>query len=475
MTDLYGLLKEYEASDFYPFHMPGHKRRKEAAEGALAEVYGIDITEIDGFDNLHQAQGILREQQRRAAEIYDSEETRFLINGSTGGILSAVAAVAGKGSRLLMARNCHKAVYHAVYLQELKTAFLRQKVTEPYGITDAVSPESVRQALEEMPDIAAVIITSPTYEGVVSDIKKIAGIVHSYGKPLIVDEAHGAHFGFHGGYPESSVRQGADIVIHSVHKTLPSMTQTALLHVNGELVDRERLRRYLRIFQTSSPSYVLMASVSQCMTFMEREGRERLEQLLVLRQEFLERIRRCVHIKAADHTEPCKLVLYLTNDVMTGQQLYDILRDDYHLQMEMAAGSYVLAILTLMDTKEGIRRLADAVLEIENRIAAGLRENEAESRETKADTVLQKNGGNPPVCEAALTIAEAYEKEAEVISLSKAEGRVAAEFINLYPPGIPLVVPGEKWNRDMIRSMECYETMGLNVQGIDGHKIRVVK
>lgn len=447
MTDLYELLKEYETSDFYPFHMPGHKRNKEAASGTLADVYGIDITEIDGFDNLHQAQGVLLKQQRRAAEIYDSDETRFLINGSTGGILSAIAAVCRKGSRLLMARNCHKSVYHAVYLQELETVFLRPEVIELCGIAGAVSPEAVRQALEETPDIAAVIITSPTYEGVVSDVKKIAEIVHSYGKPLLVDEAHGAHFGFHEKYPESSVRLGADIVIHSVHKTLPSMTQTALLHVNGDLVDRERLRRYLRIFQTSSPSYVLMASINQCMSFMEKEGRERLEQLLDKRRGFLQRIRHCIHIKAVDDMkvaamsmDPCKLVLYIADDVMTGQQLYDILRDDYHLQMEMVAGSYVLAILTLMDTKEGLERLAGAVLEIENRIASGLWKDGLVCKKTEADSAsqtTQKSRGNVPVCESVLTIAAAYEKEAEPILLSAAEGRVAAEFINLYPPGIP--------------------------------------
>lgn len=472
MTDLYELLKEYAASDFYPFHMPGHKRNRDAAEGSLAEAYSIDITEIDGFDNLHQAQGILRECQKRAAEIYGSEETYFLINGSTGGILSAVAAVCNKGSRLLMARNCHKSVYHAVYLQELAAVFLRPEPLEPCQAAGPITPEAVRRALEETPDIAAVFITSPTYEGVVSDVRRIAEIVHSYGKPLIVDEAHGAHFGFHADYPENSVRLGADLVIHSVHKTLPSMTQTGLLHVNGKLVDRERLRRYLRIFQTSSPSYVLMASIDRCMSFMEQEGKERLERLLVMRREFLEKIRSCVYIRAMEGagtshiTDPCKLVLYTTVDMINGQQLYDILRDDYHLQMEMAAGSYVLAILTLMDSREGMERLAGAVLEIEKRIAMEI-QRRGEKGEKKRVSVAG--------CEAVFTIAEAYEKEAELIPLAEAEGRTAAEFVNLYPPGIPLVTPGERWNQDMIRLIEEYKAGGFDVQGMTGDSIRVIK
>lgn len=482
MTELYKRLEEYRDSDYYPFHMPGHKRQKEAAKGVLADIYGLDITEIDGFDNLHQAQGILREQQERAAKIYGSEKTYFLVNGSTGGILSAIAAVTKKGDRLLMARNCHRSVYHAVYLQELETSFLYPELVREYGIADAVAPEAVEQALEASQDIAAVVVTSPTYEGVAADIRKIADIVHRYGKPLIVDEAHGAHFGFHEAYPKNSVELGADIVIHSVHKTLPAMTQAALLHVNGDRVDRDRLERNLRIFQTSSPSYVLMASISSCLGILENEGWQRLDRLKDYRNELVRRMESCKHLKIAVRPESgsshmagldiCKLVLYTADASMTGQQLYDILRERYHLQMEMAADSYVLGIITMMDTQEGMDRLFHALSGIDRSIGTDLR-MKADQRIGRRIATQKAAGGSKD--RTVMTIAQAYDEPAEQILLESAAGRVAAEFINLYPPGIPLMVPGESFDGDIIELLMLYENMHLNVQGITDGYVKVVE
>lgn len=516
VADLYRQLEQYGSSDYYPFHMPGHKRNKEGLEGVLAETCGIDITEIDGFDNLHQAQGILQKAQNRAAHIYGSGKTYFLVNGSTCGILSAIAAVTTKGSRLLMARNCHKSVYHAVYLQELRTTFLYPRVNSVYGIAEGIDSESVEQALEREPDIGAVIITSPTYEGVVSDVKGIADICHRYGKPLIVDEAHGAHFGFHEGYPVSSVGLGADLVIHSLHKTLPSMTQTALLHINGELVDRERLERYLRIFQSSSPSYVLMASMDECLDILQREGHERLDRLLHYRERLLRRIGDCRYLCVAEESEgkkdgmtgrdPCKLVIYAADGCMTGQQLYDLLRENYHLQMEMAAENYVLAILSMMDSKEGLDRLGNALVDIDNMLIeraddvpvfgkeevawcemeeTGARQQELNAGQTEVSARQQEtNTGQADVecigvrqtdAEAVMTLAQAYDAEKEQVLLSESTGRIAAEFINLYPPGIPLVVPGERINSTIADTLAAYEAMGMNVQGVDSGYMKAVK
>lgn len=483
MISLYEQLEKYNSSDFYPFHMPGHKRSPKAAEGTLAQIYGIDITEIDGFDNLHQAQGILQQIQTKAATLYGSQKTYYLINGSTCGILSAIAAVTQKGGRILMARNCHKSVYHAVYLQELRTAYLQPELLEGYDVAEAISYSQVEYALRQYPDIMAVIITSPTYEGVVSDIGKIAEVVHEYGIPLIVDEAHGAHFGFHEEYPANAVTQGADIVIHSVHKTLPAMTQTALLHVNGELVNRQRLERYLRIFQTSSPSYVLMASIDNCMDMMKREGTERLSNLLNRRNELSDRIKACQYIEIIPKPgegkgllDPCKLVIGTRDDVLTGQELYEILRERYHLQMEMATDKYVLAIVTLMDEPCGWDRLAEALWAIDKELAEkyGNRDKK-ENRQKKhvQDISTQNEGMEDP--EAVMTIAQAYEAEWERIELAQGMGRVAAEFVNLYPPGIPLVVPGERLSRELVQRLENSRQMGLNVQGAEDGYIKVIR
>ncbi len=476
MSDLFEQLEKYRDSDYYPFHMPGHKRNAvEKCGGALEAAYGIDITEIDGFDNLHRAQGILRKAQQDAAKLYGAEETFFLVNGSTCGILSAIFAVTQRGDRLLVARNCHKSVYYAVYLQELQVSYLYPDIVKKYNIADAIAPESVERLLEEQPDIAAVIITSPTYEGVVSDIGKIADITHRYGKPLIVDEAHGAHFGFQEAFPENAVRQGADIVIQSVHKTLPAMTQTALLHVNGKLVSRERLKRYLKVFQTSSPSYVLMASIDSCMNLMKREGRQLLGQLLDYRDSFIKAVAGCRYLEIMDRQtvsgcrmramDLTKVVISIKNGELTGQQLYDILREKYHLQLEMAADGYVLAMLSPIDRQEGLERLAKALLEIDSEMTASA----ADEQEERALAPLEIT------MSIAKAIALSDEKGYHYIPVREAQGRTSAEFINLYPPGVPIVVPGEKIEDSTVEAINSYLRAGLHVQGVQDGMLKVLE
>ena len=234
-------LKNYTRENVYPFHMPGHKRQMDLLGDTSP--YSIDITEIDGFDDLHHADGILKDAQERAARIYHADETHFLINGSTVGILSAIFGVTQKGDTILVARNCHKSVYHAIDMNELNPVYLYPAFDSEAQLNTEISAEDVRTALEKNPKIRAVVIVSPTYDGVVSDVEAIAEAVHEKGIPIIVDEAHGAHFGFHPYFPENSNTKGADLVIHSLHKTLPSLTQTALLHVNGDLVDRRRVKK----------------------------------------------------------------------------------------------------------------------------------------------------------------------------------------------------------------------------------------
>ena len=257
MSELFEKLKEYADSDYLPMHMPGHKR----CLGEIGNPFFIDITEISGFDNLHHAKGLLLEAQERAAKLYHSSETHYLVNGSTAGILSAVSGCTSFGGSILLARNSHKSAYHAAFLRGLSIRYLYPQSKGNMGINGAIFPEDVENALKNDPYIQAVMITSPTYDGVVSDVKGIVQAAHSHGIPLIVDEAHGAHFPFSDHFPQDSVSCGADVVIHSLHKTLPTLTQTALIHLNGSLTDRNKIRKYLTVYQTSSPSYVLMASL----------------------------------------------------------------------------------------------------------------------------------------------------------------------------------------------------------------------
>ena len=471
LDSLYGKLNAYAQTDYYPFHMPGHKRNPES--GPFAPFYRLDITEIDGFDNLHEASGVIRQAQERAAKLYGAEETHFLINGSTGGLLSAIACVAGKGKVLLMARNCHKAVYHAAFLNRLNVRYLYPELLPEYDLAGGILPETIQKAIiltlrERNADpkkaaevIAGVVVPSPTYDGICSNIRKIAAIAHSYGVPLIVDEAHGAHLGFHAAYPENSIQCGADVVIQSTHKTLSSPTQTAILHVNGVLVNRNYLRRYLAIYQTSSPSYLLMAGIEEGLYLLEKEGTERLDRLLHMRKQLEEGLSSCKYLRICPDTEPSKAVISVKNTNYTGKQLYDALRETYHLQLEMACETYALAMLSMMDTEEGIRRLIDALKEIDSRL----------TQEKTPDFTSVSECWSPV---RKFPLYEAYMQKSCEVSLTDAIGRTAVEFVNLYPPGIPLLIPGERIEEPFIRAIQERIRYGYTVQGINEGKIGVL-
>lgn len=382
--NLDGKLMEYSKSDFYPFHMPGHKRQLKPWK--LGNPYDIDITEIDGFDNLHDAEGILLEEERRAAKWYGTEESLFSVNGSTACLLSAVSAAVSRNGKILMARNCHKAVYNAVYLRGLEAVYLQPSVdkyqinlgiwpadVEKALLTDntekKLQPENLEKELRADNKIEAVLITSPTYEGIVSDVEAIAEIAHRYGKPLIVDEAHGAHFGMHPYFPQSAVKLGADVVIQSLHKTLPSMTQTAILHRCSDRISSKLLNRFMRIYQSSSPSYVLMGSITSCLHTIWENKEKVFEPYVEMLKCCRERLGRLENFTLLQYpgADPSKLVFLPEKEKisMTGEELYHILLERYHLQLEMALPNLALAMTSVGDTAEGFERLCRAMEEID--------------------------------------------------------------------------------------------------------------
>lgn len=461
----------------------------------MADFFGIDITEIEGFDNLHHAEGILREAQELANRLYGADETFFLVNGSTAGILAAVMAAARPGEEILIARNCHRSVYHAALMQDLKVHYYRPKMIQEYDICDGVSAEEIGRLLDDHPAIKAVVITSPTYEGIISNVAKIAAAVHERDKILIVDEAHGAHLDpLIGG----AVAAGADLVIHSLHKTLPSLTQTALLHVNGGRVNRDRLHGYLAMVQSSSPSYILMAGMDACVRFLEKEGKERFAFFRVQRENFLKKTENLRYLSIGKMTDLSengyalldwdmgKILISVKDAGMTGKQLSDMLRDDYHMELEMAAATYGLALMTWMDTAEGWQRLADALLLIDDRIE---KERSGQTRrliKAAKEGMLQESGpaGEWPQGTAraaaglprtVMTLAQAFHSEHEEVLIKEAADRISADFINLYPPGIPLAVPGEKLTKMLLDHIAENVRKGFTVQGLSAAgKVSVV-
>ena len=493
MEHLFDLLWKNGESGIYPYHMPGHKRN---ACGSLPkEMYLRDITEIDGFDNLHQPESILLDLQKEAAALYGAEESFYLVNGSTGGILSAVSAALSQGGHLLMARNCHKSAYHAAYLRTLTISYLYPQVLKEYDIFDAVSREQVQKALEREPDIGAVLIVSPTYEGRISPIREIAELVHAKGIPLIVDEAHGAHLGLCEGSISNSCQAGADLVIHSVHKTLPSLTQTALLHVNGNLIDRERLRRFLHIYQSSSPSYLLMAGIDNALTFMKsEEGKRQFAQFCIRWEKMLGELESCRHLHflrdERTRQDIGKLVISVKGTNVSGKWLYETLLNQYRLQMEMAGESYVLAMFTVNDTEEGYRRLTGALLEIDSQLEEAAERTAKEAQEEAAERTAkeaQEKAAERTAREAqeeaaertaretvekasektgAIPLAVAWNGKKEKRLLENSVGCYAGEFINLYPPGVPVLVPGEQITGEICENIRKWQEQGLCVQGI---------
>ncbi|WP_289301090.1 aminotransferase class I/II-fold pyridoxal phosphate-dependent enzyme [Sporofaciens musculi] len=466
MGCLYNRLREYSRSDYYGFHMPGHKRQLNMLGSEPA--YAIDITEIEGFDDLHHAEGLLKSAQERAAKVYHGEETHFLINGSSVGILSAVAGVTKRGDTVLVARNCHKSVYHAIEMNGLNPVYLAPGFHASMQMNTEVFAEDVKAALKANPKIRAVVIVSPTYEGVISDVEAIVGAAHEKEIPVIVDEAHGAHFGFHPYFPENSNKKGADIVIHSLHKTLPSLTQTALLHINGNLVRREKVRRFIHMLQSSSPSYILMASIDSCIEMLENRRQELFEPYVRSLQALREELQALKGLKLVwtDRYDPSKLVISGEDVGLTGKMLYRILLEKYHLQMEMAAGKYVLAMTTVGDTQEGFRRLSCALSEIDE-------ENRRRGRES-----FQKTGNIPclPAPDVVYNSSEIEEmlEHFHETGVNRVEARlwrdsvgyVSVEYAYLYPPGIPLIVPGERVSQEAADMLQWYYEMGFSIEGL---------
>lgn len=465
-------LQTYAQSDHYPFHMPGHKR----AALEFPNPYSIDITEIDGFDNLHHAEGILKEAQIRAAELYGSQKSFYLVNGSTCGVLSAISAALPRNGTLLMSRNSHKSAYHAAYLRQLETIYLLPASTE-FGISGSIPPAYVEQALHDFPQAGCVFITSPTYDGVVSDIRTIADLAHARNIPLIVDEAHGAHFPFSKDFPSPALECGADLVIQSLHKSLPCLTQTALLHVNSDLIDLDLLKRFLDIYQTSSPSYVLMASMEQCIRFLKEESAKPMEKFTELLRQFYKTAKEFHHIQIFDKTscepETCfdhdfsKILISVGDTGLTGKELYDIFLQDYHLQMEMTSGHYVTALTSLKDTSIGFQRLLSALEMIDRKYHP----SNSKEKPLTAEMIYQ-------IPKPGMSLSQAMEQHTEILPLKASIGHVSQEYIYLYPPGIPLVAPGEILTGNILHTISQCEKQGLSVIGLHDSKnnnIHVVK
>ncbi|WP_424899645.1 aminotransferase class I/II-fold pyridoxal phosphate-dependent enzyme [Trichococcus sp.] len=456
-------LKAHAASDSIPMHMPGHKRNIALLGTDLP--YNIDITEIEGFDNLHGASGILNEYMEEIAVFYGTKRSYYLVNGSTCGILAGIRAATRRGGKIAVARNCHKSVYHAIELFGLEAVYLMPELDETFGIHGGISTANIADTLTKHPDTQLVVLTSPTYEGVVSDISAIADICHAQGIPLMVDEAHGSHFNYSEHFPTSATALGADIVIQSLHKTLPSLTMTSLAHLNGSLVRPEEMSRQLAIFESSSPSYVLMASIDRCFRLLKDEGEHLFESYNQRLTDFSKKMEQLKHLMVLCHgndnpsTHPTffafdqgKILISAQGTGLTGQELSETLRSYHHIEMEMAYGDHALAMTSVCDTDAAMDALADALLAIDRTL----------------DSLNGEHSQNDGILFFALPekqceIWQALESEKIDCPIENAIGQTAAEYVWAYPPGIPLLVPGERINDGFIRQIHTLLEKGTKV------------
>ena len=462
-SSLMDRLKAHAASDSIPMHMPGHKRNTGLLGTDLP--YNIDITEIDGFDNLHGASGILKEYMEEIADFCGTKRSFYLVNGSTCGILAGIRAATKRGGKIAVARNCHKSVYHAIELFGLEAVYLVPEMDESFGIHSGISTASIADTLKKHPDTQLVILTSPTYEGVVSDITAIADICHAQGIPLMVDEAHGSHFNYSEHFPKSATALGADIVIQSLHKTLPSLTMTSLAHLNGDLIRPEELARQLAIFESSSPSYVLMASIDSCFRLLRDEGEQLFESYNKRLTDFSEKMEQLQHLKVLCHGNDSpamhptffafdqgKILISAQGTGLTGQELSEMLRSEYHIEMEMAYGDHALAMTSVCDAEAFMAALIAALLAID-----GTLDSKAAEHTLYNGTLLFS------LPEKQCEIWQALESEKVDCPIENAIGQTAAEYVWAYPPGIPLVVPGERISNGFIRQIHTLLEKGTKV------------
>ncbi|MDD5923983.1 MAG: aminotransferase class I/II-fold pyridoxal phosphate-dependent enzyme [Clostridia bacterium] len=434
--------------------MPGHKRELKLFDKS----YSIDITEIDSFDNLHHPAEIIKDNLLHISQLYGSDRSYVMINGSTGGILSAISSCCGPMDKILIARNCHKSVYNAVFLKMLEPIYIYPEIDEMTGICLSINCDEIEKTLEKEQDIKAVVITSPTYEGIVSDIKKISHICHLYGIPLIVDEAHGAHFSFGDCFPKSALGYGADIVIQSLHKTLPALTQTAILHVKSEYVDNHKLEFFLQTFQTSSPSYILMSSAFESINYMASADKNDVVKSYYSKLTNLrEQINSLKNIYLFDSKtkgvfdyDNSKLII--CHKHLSGDKVMSLLREKYKCELEMSSLKYAIAMTSIADSDIGYQKLLDALREIDNM--------------TSLDNENKSLSISYPRTSQALSPYKASTKIARSFTYNDAIGRISSETLYLYPPGIPFIVSGEVVTEEIADLLNSIENNDFSLKGI---------
>ncbi|SEG13894.1 lysine decarboxylase [Caloramator fervidus] len=458
-TPLINGILDYIKQKNIPFHMPGHKNNaKDFEELKVIQKYlfDMDLTEVDGLDNLHSPEGIIKETQEKISKCLGSEESFILVNGSTAGIYSMILGVTKPKDKIIIQRNSHRSVYSAAFLGDLEVEYINPKVLDGFNIPVSIDLDEAFKVIEKNKDAKAVVLTYPTYYGTCFDLESLINHAHKHGILVLVDEAHGAHFPFNNKLPKSAISLGADVSVNSFHKTLPSLTQTAVLNVNKG-VDVEGIKYMLRMFQSTSPSYVLMASVDAAINIMEREGEKLLDEVIYYIDEFKKDIKGFDSYNILDENFIGKSFIYdldktriVINTSFGGKVLDSILRKNYNIQVEMSDIFNIVLIGSVGDKKEFYDRLKFALLDLKDKMPKTV-------FDYKNYSVSYKK---------VLSLREAYYLPKKKVKLREAKGLVSAEMVVPYPPGIPILIPGEIITDEIIELLDIYRANNITLNGL---------
>jgi arginine decarboxylase len=475
-TPLFDALLEYVNRDTVPFHVPGHKKGvgidEEYKKFIGENPFKIDVTVFKLVDSLHHPTGPIKKAQELAADAYGADASFFSIHGTSGAIQAMIMSTVSAGETIIVPRNVHKSVTAGIILSGAVPVYMQPELDKKVGIAHGVTPETVAETLKKHPEAKAVLIINPTYYGVATDIKKIVDIVHSYDIPLIVDEAHGPHLAFNDKLPTSAIEAGADMCSQSTHKIIGALTQCSLLHVNSKRIDTHRVQQVLNLLQTTSPSYILMASLDCSRRQIALHGKELLDSTIELANYARNEINKipgfyCFGPEILGQPgvfalDPTKIAITCRDLGITGYDLDMILSNKYHIQMELSDLYNVLAVGSFGDTKESIDKLLSALKEISDEYSS--------KNSIKPDFI-----DIPDIPEQVLIPREAFNSSKVSVPLKDSIGMISGEFLLAYPPGIPVLCPGEKITKDIIDYVQNLKDAGLYVQGTEDPKVENIK
>lgn len=471
-------LMSYARENNAYFHMPGHKGgnvfKKLGLDVFDYNLLSMDVTEIPGVDNLHCPEEAIKVAQEMAADAFGADMTFFLVNGTTAGIYAMIMAATTPGDKIIIPRNCHKAVTGAVILGRLSPVYINPDTDNRLNIASAISSVSVDEAVRLNPDAKAIVITNPTFYGACSDLEAIAHIAHDHGMLLLVDEAHGAHFSFHPKLPKSALQCGADMVAQSTHKTLPAMTQSSMLHVKSSRVDIDKLRVFLQLTQSTSPSHILLASLDMARYIMQQKGEELLGDVIswcnLLRQEIygIEGIyslsKEDIGRDSIFDIDSTRITINMKDLGLSGIEADHMLRQKFKVQVEMADLYNIVAICSVGDSEKSIAQLREAV----KSIATDKSLTRSYSK-TKMPSIYCSN-----IPEMSLLPWEAVYRPKEAVLAEQSIGRICGEMIVPYPPGIPIIMPGEVISKEILDfAIQCRDT-GIKLNGVKDASLKYV-